>query len=1047
MKTIGTSNRTIRVRLLLTTLTALLALSACGADSPVSGPVIGPQLDTAAQDVGQLDADRGGDGINSPTGCAGNDSQCPPADKPCRVAVCQADGTCAEAAAADASACDDGNACTQADACNGGNCAGSAVICDDGNPCTSDACAPTKGCASVPNQVGCDDGDVCTEGDVCAAGACKPGPAKACDDANGCTNDSCDKTKGCVNAATTVACDDGNTCTKGDGCQGGVCAAGAALDCDDDDACTDDSCNKTKGCAHAHNTAPCDDGDVCSGGDTCAAGTCEAGDAVNCGDGNPCTDDSCDKAKGCSHSDNSGTCSDGNVCTADDACNNGSCVPGLAKPCGDNNSCTDDGCHVVKGCTHSNNNNACDDGDACTVGDACNTAKCVGGKSLGCDDGNPCTDTSCDKVKGCTSKPNTAKCDDGSSCTEGDVCKAGVCAAGSAKVCDDANLCTNDGCHPAKGCTHAHNALPCGDNNACTGGDACKGAKCVAGAKVDCNDGNPCTTDTCADAKGCAYKNNSAACTDGNTCTEGDGCSAGSCKPGTAKVCDDGNGCSSDSCHPLKGCVHAANKLPCNDGDKCTVGDGCAAKACKSGPALKCDDGNPCTADKCEAAKGCVALANTVTCTDANVCTLGDVCADSACVPGKAKVCDDGNPCSSDFCDALKGCQHPNNTAPCNDGSVCTVNDLCGDGICKAGKAQACNDGNICTDDACDKIKGCVALANTVTCTDGSACTHLDKCANGTCGGKPVSCDDGDACTIDLCDVKTGCQHKTPVGFADCGGQCVNTTVDLKHCGKCGQACAPGSICLVGKCLAIVCIPSSKGGCYSGPKGTVDVGACVAGEKTCNGTGTAWLAGCPGEVTPTKAEDCDTPKDDDCNGITNEPSLCGPGEYILSPAPSCGSYCYYDEPHNIAVSKSSSDNKGIGTWAIGQLMDGAKGADAWAANKGKGPAYEWVGWKSGTPLLTFRFPKAQEVSTITVGLNNQVYGGVYQPAQITVSTSLDNKTWTKPVVFALADGSLAKIPNGKRGDVKLKVTKHNARYVSLRFTRVSWTFIDEVVFD
>ncbi len=310
-----------------------------------------------------------------------------------------------------------------------------------------------------------------------------------------------------------------------------------------------------------------------------------------------------------------------------------------------------------------------------------------------------------------------------------------------------------------------------------------------------------------------------------------------------------------------------------------------------------------------------------------------------------------------------------------------------------------------------------------------------------------MDCDDGDACTVDLCDVKTGCQHKSPAGFADCGGQCVNTTVDLKHCGKCGVACSPGSICLTGKCLAIICIPSGKGTCYNGPKDTEGVGACTAGVRTCNGTGTAWLAGCPGEVTPTKEEDCDTPKDDDCNGIANEASLCGPAEYTIAPKPACGSYCYYDEPHNIAVSKNPADNSDIGTFAVGQLLDGKKGVDSWSANLGSGAAYEWLGWSSGKPVVTFRFPKVREVSTVTVGLNNFVSGDVNQPSQISVSTSMDNKTWTKPVVFALADKSLAKIPNGKRGDVKLKFTKQNARYLRLSFVRVSWTFVDEVVFD
>ncbi len=59
------------------------------------------------------------------------------------------------------------------------------------------------------------------------------------------------------------------------------------------------------------------------------------------------------------------------------------------------------------------------------------------------------------------------------------------------------------------------------------------------------------------------------------------------------------------------------------------------------------------------------------------------------------------------------------------------------------------------------------------------------------------------------------------------------------------------------------CTPGASGACYSGPAGTLDVGACKGGTRTCSPDGT-W-GPCSGEVTPS-AEDCSTPADEDCDG-------------------------------------------------------------------------------------------------------------------------------------------------------------------------------------
>src|SRR5207253_6869352 len=77
-----------------------------------------------------------------------------------------------------------------------------------------------------PNTAPCTDGNACTTADTCGGGVCVGGPAPNCNDANVCTDDSCDPATGCVNTPNTAPCTDGNACTTADTCAGGVCVGG-----------------------------------------------------------------------------------------------------------------------------------------------------------------------------------------------------------------------------------------------------------------------------------------------------------------------------------------------------------------------------------------------------------------------------------------------------------------------------------------------------------------------------------------------------------------------------------------------------------------------------------------------------------------------------------------------------------------------------------------------------------------------------------------------------------------------------------------------------
>ena len=632
---------------------------------------------------------------------------------PCTSDSCDAKTGCANAAAAEAAACDDLNACTTGDACAAGKCTGKASACDDKNPCTKDSCDIAVGCTATNDDAAtCDDDNSCTLNDKCSAGACA-GVGKVCsDDGNPCTDETCANNT-CSSVANADPCDDGNPCTQKDVCKDKSCGGGEAIKCDDKNDCTTDVCDKTANgtCKFTNNTASCSDDSACTAKDGCQNGVC-VGEPVVCDDGNQCTLDACDDATGkCASSAlaDDTLCDDNSVCTQKDACKAGKCA-GTNINCDDGNPCSDDKCDAKAGCSSVANTAKCEDGNKCTVGDTCKDKVCAPSTTLDkCDDGNPCTTDSCDAGLGCEHKNHSDNCDDKNPCTEGDVCSASACQGTKPKVCDDGNLCTDDSCDKAKGCSATPNTAKCTDNNVCTTEDVCAAGACKGKPTVNCDDKNVCTVDSCDAKTGCGYKPAPAGgtCDDGNTCTSGDKCDASGKCGGIGKNCDDGNACTDDGCKDNI-CSTSNNTKPCVDGDACTLGDTCDGKGlCKGTSALNCNDNNPCTDDSCDKTAGCKIANNVATCDDSKYCTEKDTCKDGKCQNVVPRNCDDANVCTNDSCDeAGKKCANAANAAACEDGAKCTGPDVCKDSKCTAGPTKVCDDGNPCTADSCDALTG-----------------------------------------------------------------------------------------------------------------------------------------------------------------------------------------------------------------------------------------------------------------------------------------------------------------------------------------------------
>ena len=275
-----------------------------------------------------------------------------------------------------------------------------------------------------------------------------------------------------------------------------------------------------------------------------------------------------------------------------------------------------------------------------------------------------------------------------------------------------------------------------------------------------------------------------------------------------------------------------------------------------------------------------------------------------------ATLCNDGNPCTSDFCSLTKGCLHRNlNRLACEDGDACTVHDRCSNGACVAGFQKTCRDGNICTTDLCNPGKGCVFVAldcqdgnpcsddvcdpalgcffvsaNGAPCDDGNPCTSGDFCAAKKCfSGGPNPCDDGNPCTTDSCDPATGCVHTAVDDGTSCSDADVCNGLELCAAGQ----CQPGEtlVCNDGNpCTQDACHPVD--GCFTTlePNGKVcdDANACTTGETCASG---ACVGGAPvvcNDANPCTDDACAPAAgcvytDDDTNGC-DDARVCTTGD-------------------------------------------------------------------------------------------------------------------------------------------------------------------------
>jgi hypothetical protein len=323
---------------------------------------------------------------------------------------------------------------------------------------------------------------------------------------------------------------------------------------------------------------------------------------------------------------------------------------------------------------------------------------------------------------------------------------------------------------------------------------------------------------------------------------------------------------------------------------RCPPSRKCGSKCCPSGQKCK---GGKC---KCKGGlKKCGRKCRDVSSDPANcgacdhACAPGETCVGGQCTGGgtQTATCGNGVAEGTEQCDGadLRGATCASLglgsgplacTANCTyDTSGCVQQPVCGNGVKESGElcdgtdldgATCASLGFVsgtlsCASNCTYNTSGCVSPACTTAadCPQGPAgdCQKA-VCTSGTCGfvadDGDVPADDGNQCTSDVCSGGVPSHPSKPVG----------TTCNQSG----GTVCNGAGVCGT-------CVPGATQSCYTGPPGSLGVGICHGGTRTCQATGT--FGACAGEVTP-RAEICGNGQDDDCNGvIDNGCPVCGNG--------------------------------------------------------------------------------------------------------------------------------------------------------------------------
>jgi Cys-rich repeat protein len=533
----------------------------------------------------------------------------------------------------------------------------------------------------------------------------------------------------------------------------------------------------------------------------------------------------------------------------------------------------------------------------------------------GCDEAQDCGAEPDGGALTCDTTTNTCVgCTADAQCPAGQVCKANACEAGCTNqhpcqsgfaCCSGACINTSSDVQHCGGCGFAcqlPNATP-----ACMGGK-CALESCADGFE-DCDKlpGNGCESvqGVCA-----CTPNETQPCYSGPPGTEG----VGACQGGT-RTCN-GTGTGWGGCVgevlPAPETCYTAGDDNC-DGQVNEGGTGCVCmpliqEPCYTGPANTrnvgaCQDGTHVCNLQGTAWGMC--YGQTLPTPETCLTPVDDNCngevnelggAGCLCAPDSVASCYAGPPgtqgigvckAGTQLCDSLG-----TGYGPCIGGTVPSP-DVCTDNL-----DNDCN--GVVNDGVSGSAAGCICFPGAVSacysgppstqgvgaCKAGTRQCNMLGTAYGPCNGELVPTPD----------------HCTDLIDNDCNG------VVNDGFGSGGTGC--------------LCVPGVQQDCYTGPSGTMGVGVCKSGKRTCSADGKTWGA-CIGQVIP-DVDSCLNQVDDDCNGVINDGFGKGGAGCVCLPGAS--SSCYQGPPGTLGVGPckagtATCNSSGTGSSAcVGQVL-------------------------------------------------------------------------------------------------------------------------------
>ncbi len=261
-----------------------------------------------------------------------------------------------------------------------------------------------------------------------------------------------------------------------------------------------------------------------------------------------------------------------------------------------------------------------------------------------------------------------------------------------------------------------------------------------------------------------------------------------------------------------------------------------------------------------------------VECDDGDLCTENDICQAGECVSDPVDCAGASDTCNTGVCNPDNGECEPSPLAddtPCNDALFCTEGDTCQSGVCQGTPRDCSAEDSDCTMGTCNEdLSACeaVAINEGGSCDDGLFCTTGETCTAGTCSGDPLDCSSAtDQCNTGVCDEDAdACVGDPLTDGTPCSDGLFCTPTDQCIDGTCTGSGTIDCTGLDNQCNVGVC-DEDEDGCAPAPAN--EGGACSDGLFcTENETCTSGVCGGGSAIDCGDGNSCTT---DTCDDVAN----------------------------------------------------------------------------------------------------------------------------------------------------------------------------------